>query len=232
MTPLARTLTRTAAALAAVAALGTAVIGVAHTPWGRPLLRLPLLSGLAQQAGCPVGAIEPASYEKVRTTKLRSELGTDAALGHPALGFTLGRTQRGEVEAWAASMAANCAAGFVASVLECEDVKPAGQPPIAHVRLQFDAAERLVSVDLFRNEPSAEALVDAFVAMGAALDERVGPATNSVGTPSVAFATSSPFRTVARHYNYRDYVAKLTLLNLGKRGLRLREQYGFLQPPA
>jgi len=58
-----RTLIKLAASLAAVAILGTAIIGVAHTPWGRPLLKLPLLSALAHRAGCPVGGIEPAAFE-------------------------------------------------------------------------------------------------------------------------------------------------------------------------
>jgi hypothetical protein len=120
----------------------------------------------------------------------------------------------------------------VASVLECRDVPVPGAPAISHVRLQFDATNRLVAVDLFRSAASAAALVGAFVAGGRELDERVGPPTRSVGTPSVALATASPFRTVTRQYNYRDYVAKLTLVNLGKRGLRLREEYGFLAPPA
>lgn len=231
-----RALVRAATALAAVAVLGTVVIGVAHTPWGRPLLRLPLLSALAEQAGCPVGSIEPAAYEKVQATKLRRELGEQPAHSRPALGFTLGQTQRAEVERWAKAKGANCSAGFVASVLECQDVKALGpqerQLPRAQVRLQFDASERLISVDLFCDQGDAPALVGAFIATGQALDEQVGPATSSVGTPSVAAATSSPFRTLLRQYNYRDYVARLTLLNLGKRGLRLREQYSFLPPPA
>jgi hypothetical protein len=35
---------------------------------------------------------------------------------------------------------------------------------------------------------------------------------------------------VVRSYGYRDYVATAMLLNLGKRGLRLREQYQWLPP--
>ncbi|HEX2678523.1 MAG TPA: hypothetical protein VHM19_17845, partial [Polyangiales bacterium] len=128
-------------------------------------------------------------------------------------------------ERWASASGASCGAGFVASVLECTQ-------PDAHVRLQFDANQRLISVDLFRDHGDAPTLVGAFAATGRALDQQVGPATSSVGTASVADATSSPFRTLLRTYSYRDYVARLTLLNLGKRGLRLREQYSFVPPPA
>ncbi|HVY25077.1 MAG TPA: hypothetical protein VHB79_00945 [Polyangiaceae bacterium] len=232
MTSLGRGLVRAAAALSAVAVLGTALIGFAHTPWGRPLLGLPLFSALARRAGCPVGAIGPAAFERVRATKLRGEVGKEAAGAHPALGFTLGLSQRQEVERWAQSVAVSCRPGFVESVLECEDVKVQGSLPIAQLRLQFDGNNRLVGVDLFRSQAAAEALVSAFAASGRELDAQVGPATSSVGTASVADATASPFKTVLRKYSYRDYVATLTLVNLGKRGLRLREQYGFVSPPA
>ncbi len=224
-----RTLVKTAAGLGAVAALGTAVIGVAHTSWGRPLLKLPLLSSMARQAGCPVGSIEPAAFERVRTTKLQGDVGTQEAKAHPALGFVLGRTQRADVEAWVERDHARCKAGFVGSVLECEDVTSLGTPPIARLRLQFDGQERLVSVDLFRTEGEAQ-LVARFQGLAAELDRSVGPATHMVGTPSLQFVKSGPLQTVMRTYSYRDYVAKAMLLNFGTRGLRLRETYEWLAP--
>jgi hypothetical protein len=227
-----RALVKTAAAFAAVAILGTAVIGVAHTPWGRPLLKLPLLSALAKHAGCPVGSIEPAAFEKVRQTKLQGDVGALEAGAQPALGFKLGQTHRADVETWVTATHANCGAGFVSSVLECEDVTSPGAPPISHLQLQFDGAQRLVSVDLFRSAGDAAALVSRFVALGRELDSSVGPATSQLGTPTVAFMQSSPLQTVVRTYSYRDYVAKAMLLNLGRRGLRLREQYQWLPPRA
>jgi hypothetical protein len=225
-----RALLKAAVSLAAVALLGTAVIGVAHTPWGRPLLKLPLLSALARHAGCPVGEIAPAAFESVRTRKLRGDVGSAEAASHPALGFVLGTTRRPDVERWVATEKADCKAGFVASVLECENVASAGAPTISHLRLQFDGQERLVSVDLFRSAGTAEDLVSRFVALGNELDQSVGPATSSTGTPSVAFILKTPLQTVVRSYAYRDYVASSMLLNLGKRGLRLREQYQWLAP--
>jgi hypothetical protein len=220
-------LVRTAVGLGGVAVLGTAVIGVAHTPWGRPLLELPLLSAMAKNAGCPVGSIEPAAFEQVRTSRLRGDAGTAAARSYPALTFVLGETHRPAIEAWA--KAERCKAGFVASVLECDDVMSLGAPAIAHLRLQFDGSERLVSVDLFRN--GASALVDRFQGLSRDLDQRVGPATSTVGTPSMAFMKSSPLQTVVRTYSYKDYLARATLLNFGKLGLRLREEYQWLPAP-
>ncbi len=227
-----RALIRTTVGLAAFSAVATAVIGVAHTPWGRPLLKLPLLSAMASQAGCPVGSIEPAAFEKVRSTKLKSEVGSDTAKQHPALAFTLGKSSRADVERWTKTQNANCKAGFVASVLECSDVAAPGAPTIAKLRLQFDEQERLVSVDLFRSTGTPESLVGRFVQVGEELDQRVGPATSSVGTPTLEYVTKTSLQTVVRQYNYRDYVAKATLLNFGKRGLRLREQYQWLAPGA
>ncbi|MES1185827.1 MAG: hypothetical protein ABUL60_18585 [Myxococcales bacterium] len=225
-------LVKATAGIGAAALLATAVIGVAHTPWGRPLLRLPLLSALAQHAGCPVGSIEPVAFEKVRRTKLAGEVGAATAGAHPALGFTLGQTRRSGVEAWIAAHGASCKAGLVASVLECENVTAAGSAPISHLRLQFDGEERLVAVDLFRQSSDDQALVERFQELGRELDASVGPATSSVGTPTLAFMKQSPLQTIVRSYGYRDYVASAMLVNLGKRGLRLREQYQWLAPRA
>ncbi|RYZ08674.1 MAG: hypothetical protein EOO73_07415 [Myxococcales bacterium] len=196
-------------------------------------MKLPLLSLMAKNAGCPVGTIEPAAFEKVRAQRLQGDVGTAEAKSHPALGFILGRTQRTDVDAWTTRQGLDCKAGFVASVLECENVASPGAPKIDKLRLQFDDQARLVSVDLFRTEGAAE-LVSRFEQLGRELDEAVGPATTSVGTPTLAFATSSPLQTVLRSYNYRDYVAKASLMNFGKRGLRLRETYQWLaaRPPA
>jgi hypothetical protein len=226
------TLAKAAVSIGAAALLGTAVIGVAHTPWGRPLLKLPLLSALAQHAGCPVGSIEPAAFEKVRRQKLQGDVGTATAGAHPALGFTLGQTRRRDVAAWVAKTQSGCQAGLVASVLECSNVTSLGAPPISQLRLQFDAQERLVSVDLFRADPAGAALVERFQELSRELDARVGPATSSVGTPTLAFMKQSGLQTVVRTYGYRDYVATAMLLNFGKRGLRLREQYQWLAPGA
>jgi hypothetical protein len=224
-----RALVKTAVGLGAFAALGTAVIGVAHTPWGRPLLKLPLLSAMAKNAGCPVGTIEPAAFEKVRTQRLQGDVGTLEAKSHPALGFVLGQTQRSDVEAWVKREDLDCKTGFVTSVLECQNVATAGAPKISTLRLQFDESARLVSVDLFRTEGTSE-LVARFEGLGRELDGSVGPATKVVGTPTLAFVRSSPLQTVLREYGYRDYVAKAMLMNFGKRGLRLRETYQWLPP--
>jgi hypothetical protein len=218
--------------LAAFSAAATAVIGVAHTPWGRPLLKLPLLSAMASRAGCPVGTIEPAAFEKVRSTKLKSEVGSEPAKQHPALAFTLGESRRADVERWTKTQNAKCKAGLVASVLECSDVAAPGVPTIAKLRLQFDEQERLVSVDLFRSTGTAESLIGRFVELEQQLEQQVGPSTNSVGTPTLSYVTKTSLQTVVRQYSYRDYVAKATLLNFGKRGLRLREQYQWLSPGA
>jgi hypothetical protein len=225
-------LVRTAAGIGAAALLGTAMIAVAHTPWGRPLLKLPLLSSLSQRAGCPVGRIEPVAFETVRRQKLRGEVGTVTAGAHPALGFTLGQTRRSDVAAWVTHTQTSCKAGLVASVLECRNVTSPGAPPISQLRLQFDAQQRLVSVDLFRADLEGAALVERFQALGRELDARVGPATSRVGTPTLAFLKQSSLQTVVRTYGYRDYVATAMLLNFGKRGLRLREQYQWLPPGA
>jgi len=196
----------------------------------RALWRLPLVASLARKAGCPIGDIDAADFERLRAQKLRGEVGSRAPRSRPALRFELGKARRAEVERWVRSVSSACRTGFVTSVLECDDVRLA--PSIAHLRLEFDAEARLVSVDSFRAGGAPGELVSAFVETSRELTERVGAATSSAGEPTVEFATSRPLALVTRSFAYRDYVATVTLVNLGKRGLRLREQYGFLPRPA
>jgi len=85
---------------------------------------------------------------------------------------------------------------------------------------------------MFRADLEGSALVTRYQELGRELDGKVGPATSNVGTATLAFMKQSPLQTVARSYNYGDYVASLMLLNFGKRGLRLREQYRWLAPGA
>jgi hypothetical protein len=225
-----RALIKAAAGLGAAAVLATAVIGVAHTPWGRPLLQLPLLRAMASQAGCPLGSVEPAEFERVRRLKLRADTGSATAGSHPALGFVLGATVRDDVERWAKRTGTSCKPDLVSSVLQCENVTALGAPAISQLRLQFDPQLRLVTVDAFRPSASPVELIARFETLARELDASVGPATSTVGTPSAAFVKSAPLQTVARSYRYRDYVATSMLLNFGKRGVRLREQYRWLAP--
>jgi hypothetical protein len=226
-----RAVVKAVLAVGGVLALATVVIGVAHTPIGRPLLKLPLLSLLARHAGCPVGPVDAATFDAVRLTKLRAALGGADAATHPALAFELGRTSRAEVEHWASATLASCHEGAVTSVLECTDVTTFGTPAISRLTLQFDAKSRLVSVDLLRAAPNVYEVLPHFSALERELAERVGPVTSSVGAANATFITSTPLQTVARDYRFRDYQAQLMLLNLGKRGFRLREQYSWLERP-
>ena len=147
-----------AAGLGAVAVLGTAIIGVAHTPWGRPLLKLPLLSALARHAGCPVGPITPVAFEQVRTPKAARRSGV---LRRPVVirrsASRSGKTRRNDIEKWSTDQHVDCKTDFVASVLECENVAALGTPLIlALAPAKFDGENRLVSVDLFRTASTSE----------------------------------------------------------------------------
>ena len=54
----------------------------------------------------------------------------------------------------------------------------------------------------------------------------------TVCSPLAFMKANVGVQTVVRTYGYRDYVATAMLLNFGKRGLRLREQYQWLPPGA
>jgi hypothetical protein len=226
-----RAVVKAVLALGGVLALATVVIGVAHTPFGRPLLKLPLLSMLARHAGCPVGPVDALTFDQIRITKLRAALGGADAAAHPALAFELGQTSRADVQQWINGTQSNCHEGAVTSVLECTDVTTFGTPVISRLTLQFDKKSHLVSVDLLRAAPSVYEVLPHFSALERELTERVGPVSSSVGAANATFLTSTPLQTVVRGFRFRDYSADVMLLNLGKRGFRLREQYSWLEQP-
>jgi len=94
--------------------------------------------------------------------------------------------------------------------------------------LQFDG-QRGVSVDLFRS-PALRRIGRALSCARQSAHGSVGPGDEQHRHALGPFMLKTPLQTVVRSYAYRDYVASAMLLNLGKRGLRLREQYQWLPP--
>ena len=125
--------------------LGTALMGFAHTPAGRPLLRWMGMS--IKGAGCPLGydvKASPEQKEAARRNFAAIHRGSSPARARPALGFGFEETTREQVRAWADSHGVKCAAprSGAESRLRApprlalsRDGAPAGDPrPVAHLR--------------------------------------------------------------------------------------------------
>jgi hypothetical protein len=212
--------------LAVVSLLIVGVIGFAHTKAGRPLLAyMPWAP-----PGCPYGfdKVDPGWVEGFRQKTLAERDGQDAAKGRPALQFELGKTTEADVKAFTAARGDQCELTRQGSVYHCTNVVlDDGGPVIDDLHLQVDAAGNLVAVDAFRNGADAEATLTYYDRLAKSLTEKVGPVTKEYAT-SEADLRARSYRRAAREFRYSGYVATVSVMNYGKRGLRVREQYQYL----
>lgn len=212
-----RTLIKIAAATTAALLGLTALIGFAHTPAGRPLLAL-----LGVVPGCPVLAnIDPIKAQEKRQIWVAKKAGAERAPARPALGFELGRAMHAEVTQALAQQGASCATTRKGTALACTR----GQDDMV---VQFDAAQRLVAVDVFHRPHSGERAMALLDATEKQLAAKLGDATQQRGERNAAYLEGARFRQVAFEYRYRDYTARVAATNFGKE-LRVREQYDLLE---
>jgi hypothetical protein len=208
------------------------LIGFAHTEAGRPIL-----NALRGAPGCPVdlAALEPANVEHKRIEAIAKKRGVAIESSRRALGFTLGETTRAEVTAYLSGHGVGCKEKG-ASVLSCEsapsELSPGSAPEIDDLHLQFDASDRLVVVDLYRQGTSSCAAVAWLTELDGKLSREVGPATGRQGELSEAFLEGGALRRAATQYRYQGYVAELSATRFGARGIRVREQYQWVPPGA
>jgi hypothetical protein len=196
--------------------LAVALVGVAHTKVGRPLLGL-------MGAGCPVDldGVDPARVESHRQQELGRQLGELDALSHPALEFVLGETSRAEVEAWRQRSGAECQDKRGGSALECTLAAP------DNVFLQFDDG-RLVALDAFTTTASAEQAMAEVAALRDRLVTKVGVVSAAYGARSADELGARTMAHAAVEFRYRRYLARVTATNFGSRGFRVRQQYQWL----
>lgn len=201
----------------------TGLIGFAHTPAGRPLLQW-----LASTAGCPVSldAGDPVVVEAFRQRQLAARRGDTTERSRPALHFELGQTTRAAALN-AMGGAAHCEWTREQTVLRCVDagVRLADGAQIADLYLQFDSSGVLVALDAMHAELDADTALQRLQQRRTELDQRVGPATHQQGVVSAQALMEGPLRHNAIEYRYRGYVARVSAINMGSRGVRLREQY-------
>jgi hypothetical protein len=211
------------------------LVAFAHTPVGRPLL-----ARLGAAAGCPVNldAVDPAKVEAYRTQQLAQRRGVTREASHAALIFELGTTRRADVLAWSQRSGASCRAMRQDSVLQCHAVpaeallEPATAPRVDNLHLQFDSRGRLVAIDLFRMGGSGSAALAWVEARDRDLEQRVGKATSAQGEHNSDYLGARSWNRVAKQYRYRNYVAEVSAMNFGQRGVRVREQYQWLDTGA
>lgn len=223
---------------AALAGTFIAVVGLAHTPQGRPLLRALGRSApaAASAAGCPLGYDGKGSVEQQEAQRQRTVAqfrGETAAPSRPALGFTLGATTRDEVSAWVTARGVRCREQGPAR-LTCEDVGaaqlpgPSGQLALREMYLSFDPAGRLVSLGTVRSAPDAAAAAHDQVSLVADLRQRLGDAGHESGEATGAFLQQGLLRQARAEFRFRDYYATSSATTMASDRFVVSERYELL----
>lgn len=216
--------------LAAVTLLAFGIIGFAHTKAGRPLLAyMPWAP-----PGCPMNLdnADPVKVEQFRREQMTKTQGTTDAKSQPALGFKLGETTKAEVDAFVAAQGDRCEQKRQGTVYKCLNVDlNDGGPIVADLHMQVDDQGRLVVVDAYRSADDVDATLAFYKQRGLDLDQDVGAATKE-GTRTDEELKENAIARAFREYRYRSYSATVSVMNYGKRGLRMREQYQWLPEEA
>lgn len=189
-----------------------ALVGVAHTDLGRPLLAL-----LRGAPGCPIGAeVDPEGWARARARVTASLRGDSPSPSRSVLDVELGAT-RTEVLAWANDRELRCTA--LTERLQCPDPVLDGA-----IRFGFDPQGILVDVERsVRTDRPEHALA---AADGLQRDlAATTPPTRVRGRDTVAYLSAGALRQTEREYRFSDMRARVTATNLGARGYLVRGVY-------
>lgn len=200
-----------------LSAAAVAVIGVAHTPVGRPLLAyLPGFSSV-----CPIGAeLDPLQRAQARaqaTERLRTDT---PAPSHRVLAFELGDTSKEEVRAWVRDTGLVCEEALRWT---CTGHRLAGLE--ATISFGFDPDGQLLEVEQRARVSDARAASAATVALATGLESEVGPATLRRGQSDARYLAAAPLRQHLREFRFADLRARVSTTNLGERGFAVRSVY-------
>jgi hypothetical protein len=225
-----RALARTLAIGLGTTTLLVGLVGVAHTPVGRPFLGA--ITRMAH-GGCPFGydqAMSPAQREHARRNFSASHHGERPAASRPALGFVLDHSTRNEVVARMAKHGITCTAGRGLSDLTCNAVPSsalggsAAHAPDRNLWFTFGAKDQLLSVVAMSHDARPESISDAFAATRSALDEQTGAISALQGDADPRALSSGLLRQASAELRCSDYYALTRASNLGK-SFALLEEY-------
>ncbi len=231
-------------AVASAFALGLAlfaVVGVAHTRPGRPLLAI---MGCCMRGGpmaakkggkCPLGYDlkgDPAEKEAARRQFAATHAGRGRAEERPSLGFELDKTTRGDIARWAMAHDIHCVVPRAGSDLDCSDVPadalPDGQPGIAFHSLwfTFGSGDTLTSAVGVRRDSRVEEISSTFGRVTEEVTRAAGAPTRVLGDPSPESLSSGALYQASAEYRFRNYFAVARATNMGRaRGFVITEEY-------
>ncbi len=223
------------------------VVGFAHTPKGRPLLPylgLQYFGSAAASAMCPVGGKDPSPerLEAQRVNAMQTMRGTGLAPSNQVLGFTLEKTQKSEVLAWAAASHIACKLQVSEQALDCSDVHTNALPRDSEVAsaagadrtidslfMRFRPDGVLVGIDAMLTDSSGngQRAAEHYAAASQDLASRFGaPNLQSAQTAgSTDELLAKPFSQRQVVYRYENLAVDVRLLSTSGGRLMWRAQY-------
>jgi len=207
---------------AALGTLGVAVIGFAHTEYGRPLLRY-----IPGMGACPLDTAPLTAEDRmrIRGETLAPMAGEQAAGSRRALAFELGRTTADEVSAWASSHGISCAPGRKLA-LRCTAVPAEATGQAAafdEVSFDFAVDGRLLMVEGSASLDDPARAADYVATRDLALRDHLGAPTTSRGAAAPETVTSGPLSQILREFRRSDVRAKVVATNSGQGRFTIRE---------
>ncbi len=198
------------------------VLGLLHTPYGRPLMR-------RLGATCPAAKVSPGEVEAVRlraVTTLRTEVPSPA---RPAAGQTLDVSRAADVTAWARARRLACVESARPShTIRCEGsvgerARDPRVPPVDQIVFAFAPDGRLVSVDRLRSRLTAAEASRLFGQTADELAAALGPG-RVAGDATPEYLASGSMHVARLAYRFADYLATVTAMNISGRVV-MHEQY-------
>ncbi|MFT3837916.1 MAG: hypothetical protein QM723_13075 [Myxococcaceae bacterium] len=207
---------RTAVWTAVVSTLAIGVIGFAHTPMGRPLLRYVPLPGKGM---CPVLGHEPdpQALEAQRRATTAALKGAMRAGSLEAMGFALATSSREQALQWAAAHQVKCEHRLHDAALDCSEVPegalsafPSG---LDSLFLRFDPGGKLVAIDAQARRPVPQAAA-VFGQYEHAVEGQLGAPHRKLGDASLLALASGPYQRGAVEYRFSDLAVDLSVTSL------------------
>jgi len=219
--PIRRRLLQVFGAASVLGVAFVAVVGVAHTDFGRPLLRY-----IPGMGACPldVATLTAEDRMRVRGEQLAALAGAGEARSRTVLAFELGTTTRTDVDAWASSHALQCAPGR-SLALRCEDVPASalGDRGFDEVSFEFDTAGVLLTVESSGLAADAASAAEYVARRDVSLRAALGEPTIVHGDAVAASVSRGPLAQISREFRRSDVRARVIATNLGRGRYGVRE---------
>jgi hypothetical protein len=211
----------TAVALTSV----TALVGIAHTSWGRSLLGY-----VPSFDGCPIGAqtLDAETLHAFRTGVLRAQATHHKAGVPDVFGFKLGVTTQSEVELQLTRHDASCESALNGAAIQCAHVELGAAQLVDALHLQFDPRQRLIAIDAQRRAPDAQRAMQSVRTRLAVLTRTIGHSTAAFGSLSPRRFEQQRYSHASKEFRYSNVFAKVSATRLGSPQVLVREQYQLL----